>query len=49
MLQAVIAKAKKLPKQTPDFKAEMEAFEERLVAAAAEVKEEEATAEVSLI
>lgn len=45
-LQAVIAKAKKLPKQQPGFKAEMEAFEEKLLTIAAERKEEDATAQV---
>lgn len=43
--QAVIGKAKKLPKQNPGFKAEMESFEEKLLATAAERKEEEATAQ----
>lgn len=46
-LQAVVAKAKKTPKQSADFKAEVEAFEERLLATAAERKEEEATTQVS--
>ena len=45
-MQGVIAKAKKLPKQQPEFKAEVEAFEERLLATAVERKEEEATTEV---
>ena len=45
-LQSVISKAKKIPKQSPGFKTEMEAFEEKLLATAAERKEEEATAQV---
>ena len=45
-MQGVIVKAKKLPKQQPEFKAEVEAFEERLLATAVERKEEEATTEV---
>jgi hypothetical protein len=45
-VQGVIAKAKKLPKQLPEFKAEVDSFEERLLATAVERKEEEATTEV---
>ena len=48
-IQGVIAKSKKLPKQQPGFKAELEAFEEKLSAVAAERKEEEATAKVRSI
>lgn len=48
VLQAIIAKAKKVSKQSPDFKADMEAFEGMLLALAAELKEEAATAEVCL-
>lgn len=39
-------KAKKMAKQSPSFKAELESFEERLLSAAAERKEEEATTQV---
>lgn len=42
----MIAKAKRLPKQLPEFKAEVDSYEERLLATAAERKEEEATTEV---
>lgn len=45
-MQAVLVKAKKIPKQSADFKAELETFEQTLMAAAAERKEEEATAKV---
>ena len=48
-LQAVILKAKKLAKQSPAFKTEMEEFEEKLTTTAAERKEEEATAQVSAL
>ena len=40
--QAIFAKARKLPKQSPELKADLEAFEARLDADAAEVAEEEA-------
>ncbi len=48
-LQAVILKAKKLAKQSPAFKIEMEEFEEKLTTTAAEQKEEEATAQVNAL
>ena len=42
--QAIFAKARKLPKQSPELRADLEAFEARLDADAAEVAEEEAAA-----
>jgi hypothetical protein len=42
--QAIFAKARKLPKQSPELKADLEAFEAKLDADAAEVAEEEAAA-----
>lgn len=42
--QAIFAKARKLQKQTPELKADLEAFESKLDAEAAEVVEEEAAA-----
>ena len=44
MAQAIFAKARKLPKQTPELKADLEAFESKLDAEAAEVAEEDAAA-----
>lgn len=48
MLQGCIAKAKKLPKLSPETKADIEAFEVKLAAIAAEKREEQATAEAAL-
>ncbi|CAL8472231.1 g11773 [Coccomyxa elongata] len=42
--KAIFAKARKLQKQTPELKADLEAFESKLDAEAAEVAEEEAVA-----
>ena len=39
-LQALLARARKLPKATPEFRADLDAFEERLSTAAAERREE---------
>ena len=47
MLQGCIAKAKRLPKLSPETKADIEAFEGKLEAAAAEKQEELATAEAA--
>lgn len=48
MLQGCTAKAKKLPKLSPETKADIEAFEGKLAAIAAEKREEQATAEAAL-
>lgn len=45
----MLAKAKKMSKQSTGFKAEMEGFEEKLLATAAERREEEATAQVQVL
>ena len=47
MLQGCIAKAKKLPKLSSETKADIEAFEGKLAATAAEKQEEQATAEAA--
>ena len=44
MRQAVVAKTKKLPKASAELKADVETFEARLAAEAAEVKEADAAA-----
>ena len=44
----MLSKAKKIAKQSADFKADLEAFEETLLATATERKEEEVTAEVCI-
>ena len=46
--QGCTAKAKKLPKLSPETKADIEAFEGKLEAAAAERREEQATAMAAL-
>lgn len=46
--QGCTAKAKKLPKLSPETKADIEAFEGKLEAAAAERREEQATAKAAL-
>ena len=43
-VQGICAKARKLPKQTPELKDDLEAFEAKLDADAAEVAEEDAAA-----
>ena len=48
-VQAIISKAKKLPKLQPEFKADVEAFEVKLSEVAAARKAEHATEEVSAI
>lgn len=48
MAQGCTAKAKKLPKLSPETKADIEAFEGKLEAAAAERREEQATAKAAL-
>ncbi len=46
--QGCTAKAKKLPKLSPESKADIEAFESKLEAAAAERREEQAIAKATL-
>ena len=48
MLQGCIAKAKKLPKLSPETKADIEAFEGNLATIAVEKREEQATAAAAL-
>ena len=48
MLQGCISKAKKLPKLSPETKADIEAFEAKLAATAVEKQEERATADAAL-
>ena len=48
MAQGCTAKAKKLPKRSPETKADIEAFEDKLEAAAAERREEQTTAKAAL-
>jgi len=48
VVQGCTAKAKKLPKLSPETKADIEAFEGKLEAAAAERREEQATAKAAL-
>ena len=48
MLQGCIAKVKKLPKLSPEAKADIEAFEGKLAATALERREQQATAEAAL-
>ena len=48
MAQGCTAKAKKLPKLSPETKADIEAFEDKLEAAAAERRKEQATAKAAL-
>jgi len=48
MAQGCTAKAKKLPKLSPETKADIEAFEDKLEAAAAERREEQATTKAAL-
>lgn len=46
--QAVLAKARKIPKATPEFRGDVESFEGRLLEIATERKEDEATAKVRI-